>query len=98
MKPKTKTGRAKPQYTKADLKAVSDNPEWTREKFARAKPFSEVFPALHADIKRSRGRPRVESPKEAVTLRLPANTVDKFKAAGDDWRKMMVKALERAKI
>jgi uncharacterized protein (DUF4415 family) len=98
MKPTIKTNRAKPEYTKADLKAVSDNPEWTKEKFARATPFSEVFPALHADIKRSRGRPRVESPKEAVTLRLPATTVEKFKAAGDDWRTMMANALERAKV
>lgn len=54
--PKARTGRSRPGYTKADIKAVSDNPEWTKEAFARAKPFSEVFPELHASIKRSRSR------------------------------------------
>ncbi len=101
MKAKSKTSRArdaKRGYTDADLKAVSDNPEWTKGKMARAKPFGEVFPEIHAAIKRSRGRPKVENPKEAVTLRLSATTVDKFKSAGDDWRAMMAKALERAKI
>lgn len=94
----SKTSRSKRGYTKADLKAVSDNPEWTKKDFARAKPFSEVFPDLHASIKRSRGRPKVESPKEAVTLRLSPDTVEKFKAAGDNWRARMAKALERAKV
>ncbi|MGB3445356.1 MAG: BrnA antitoxin family protein [Xanthobacteraceae bacterium] len=37
-------------------------------------------------MKRSRGRPKVENPKEAVTLRLSPGTVEKFKATGDNWR------------
>ncbi|MGN6308314.1 MAG: BrnA antitoxin family protein [Xanthobacteraceae bacterium] len=94
----SKASRSKRGFTKADLEAVSDNPEWTKEDFARARPFSEVFPDLHASIKRSRGRPKVENPKEAVTLRLSPDTVEKFKAAGDDWRARMAKALERAKV
>lgn len=85
-------------YTKADLKTVSDNPEWTKEDFARARPFSEVFPDLHASIKRSRGRPKVENPKEAVTLGLSPDTIEKFKATGDGWRARMAKTLERAKV
>ena len=97
-KPKKTKKRVSLGYTKADLKAVSDNPEWTREKFARAKPFSEVFPGIHAQIKRSRGRPRMESPKEAITLRLPTTTIEKFKSAGDDWRMKMAEALQRAKV
>jgi len=95
----SKNNHSKRGYTKADLKAVSDNPEWTKEDFARAKPFNEMFPELHASIKRSRGRPKIENPKEAVTLRLSPNIVDKFKAAaGDDWRAKMAKVLERAKV
>jgi uncharacterized protein (DUF4415 family) len=35
-------------YTRADWDAVADNPEWTAEDFARAKPFAEVFPELAA--------------------------------------------------
>lgn len=94
----SKASRSKRGFTKADLEAVSDNPEWTKEDFARARPFRDVFPELHASIKRSRGRPKIENPKEAVTLRLSPDTVEKFKAAGDDWRARMVKALERAKV
>lgn len=36
----------RPSYTKADLAAVSDNPEWTAEDFKKARPFAEVFPHL----------------------------------------------------
>lgn len=75
-----------------------DNPELTDAQIAKAKPFAEAFPDLYASIKRSRGRPKVESPKEAVTLRLSPDVVEKFKAKGDDWRARMAKALERAKI
>lgn len=75
-----------------------DNPELTDAQIAKARPFKDVFPDLHASIKRSRGRPKVENPKEAVTLRLSPDTVEKFKAAGDDWRAKMAKALERAKV
>lgn len=97
--PKAKTGRSRPGYTKADIKAVSDNPEWTKEDFARAKPFSEVFPDLHAGIKRSRGRPKVDNPKAAVTLRLSPDVVEKYKAAaGDEWRTRMAATLKRAKV
>ena len=75
-----------------------DNPELTDVQIARARPFRDVFPDLHASIKRSRGRPKVENPKEAVTLRLSPDTIEKFKAIGDDWRARMAKALERAKV
>lgn len=93
----SKVDRSKRGYTKADLKTVSDNPEWTKEDFARARPFSEVFPDLHASIKRSRGRPKVENPKEAVTLRLSPDTIEKFKATGDDWRARMARRLSGRK-
>lgn len=33
-------------HTKADLDAVSDNPEWTAEVLRKARPFAEVFPHL----------------------------------------------------
>jgi uncharacterized protein (DUF4415 family) len=97
--PKAKTGRSRPGYTKADIKAVSDNPEWTKEDFARARPFGEVFPELHASIKRSRGRPKLDNPKEAVTLRLSPDVVEKYKAAaGDEWRARMATTLKKAKV
>lgn len=68
------------------------------DEIAGAKPFAEALPDLADSIKRSRGRPKVENPKEAVTLRLSPDTVERFKAAGDDWRARMAETLERAKI
>jgi hypothetical protein len=41
-------------YTREDWDAVADNPEWTAEDFARAKPFVEVFPKLAASILKGR--------------------------------------------
>jgi hypothetical protein len=37
---------SKPGYTKKDMRGVSDNPELTKADFAKARPFSEVFPDL----------------------------------------------------
>lgn len=74
----------------------ADNPELTDEQMAQAKPFAEAFPDLMASIKRARGRPKVENPKEAVTLRLDPATVERFKAGGKDWRGRMAEALDKA--
>jgi uncharacterized protein (DUF4415 family) len=74
-----------------------DNPELTSEQIANERPFAEVFPALAESIKRSRGRPKVDDPKEAITLRLPSATIERFKAAGQgNWRSLMAEALEKA--
>ncbi|MFC7396063.1 BrnA antitoxin family protein [Chelatococcus sp. GCM10030263] len=73
-------------------------PEATEEQLAQARPFAEVFPELAASIRRTRGRPRVEAPKEAVTLRLDPRTIAKFRAAGEDWRAKMAAILEKAKV
>jgi uncharacterized protein (DUF4415 family) len=85
---------AEEERIQAGIAEDPDNPEWTAEDFARAKPFAEVFPDLAASIRRARGRPRVEAPKQAVTLRLSPATVEKYKAMGRDWRALMAKRLE----
>ena len=85
-------------YTKADWDAVSDNPEWTAERVRKAKPFAEALPELMESIKRARGRPRLEAPKEAVTLRLEPSTLARFRASGKDWRARMAQVLDKAKV
>ncbi len=70
----------------------------TDEELAQARPFAEVFPELMESIRRSRGRPRSPAPKEAVTLRLDPATLERFKAAGDDWRARMAEVLDKAKV
>ena len=32
----------------------SDNPEWTEEDFARARPFTEVHPEIYAEMMRAK--------------------------------------------
>ena len=74
-----------------------DAPEATDEQLAQAKPFSEAFPAL-ADAMRKNvgGRPKLENPKVAVSLRLDQEIVARFKATGPGWQTRMNDALREA--
>lgn len=86
---------------KRHIHADPDNPELTQKELAELKPFREALPDLAAAMDREiakRGRPRLEHPKEAVTLRLDPATVAKFKATGSNWRALMGKALDKAKV
>lgn len=82
-------------YTAADMRAVSDNPEWTKEDFAKARPFDEMFPGL----RKGRG-PAKKPTKKSVTIRLDQNVVEFFKKDGDGWQgrinKALVDAVEKA--
>lgn len=70
------------------------------ERLARMRPFREVSPDLAGAIEQEiakRGRPRMENPRQAVTLRLDPDTLRRFQAKGKDWRKLMSKMLDEAK-
>ena len=85
---------AKPLYSKADMKAVSDNPEWTKDDFAKAKPFAEVFPELAKTINR-RGPQRAPT-KEAINIRLSPVVLQHFRALGPGWQTKIDDALIQA--
>lgn len=68
----------------------------TTAELARMRPLKEALPELYETIQRSRGRPRVDNPKEAVTLRLDPETLARFKATGKNWRAKMAEALDKA--
>lgn len=85
-------------YSRADWDAVSDNPEWTREDFEKARPFAEVFPDLAESIRRSRGRPKVASPRQQISLRLDPDVIEKFKATGKGWQSRINDVLKAAKL
>jgi uncharacterized protein (DUF4415 family) len=72
-----------------------DIPEMTAADFARAKPARKVAPGVVAAMKRARGRPKLDRPKEHVTLRLDAAVVDAFKAQGPGWQRRINDALTR---
>lgn len=79
------------------IAADPDNPEWTAEEIAQARPFREVFPELAAAIDRSRGRPRAERPKKQISIRLDQDVIDKFKATGRGWQARINAVLRDAK-
>lgn len=85
-------------YTKADWDEVSDNPEWTEQDFAKARPFIEVFPDLAESIRRARGRPKVDSPRQQISLRLDPDVIEKFKATGKGWQSRINDVLKAAKL
>ncbi|QQO20005.1 BrnA antitoxin family protein [Bradyrhizobium diazoefficiens] len=87
--------RKRSGYTKEDLRAVSDNPELTKADFAKAKPFSEVFPDLSASIRKGRG-PNKSPTKKLVSLRLSPEVVEHFKSTGPGWQSRIDETLRKA--
>lgn len=63
-----------------------DNPEWTEEDFAKARPLREVLPDLYARL----------VAEEEVALNLPAATIQAFAEEGEDWRERMAETLTEA--
>jgi uncharacterized protein (DUF4415 family) len=88
-------------YTREDWDSV-DSPELTDEELAQMKPAREVLPPEFfnavAELRRSRGRPPVETPKKQITLRLDQDVIEKFRGTGRGWQSRMNEALKRAKI
>lgn len=75
-----------------------DNPEWTEEDFARARPASEVLPPeIVEQLVRKRGRPpKPEGErKEAVKLRLSPEVLEHFRSGGPGWQTRIDDALKR---
>lgn len=78
-----------------------DNPEFTEEDWARARPAREVLPpALYAALTRRPGQrgPGKRPRKVPVTLRLDADVVEAFKADGEGWQTRMNDALRKARL
>lgn len=74
-----------------------DNPEWTSEDFARARPASELPEHFLAAFPRTRGAQK--SPvKQQVTLRLDRDVLEKFRATGPGWQARINAALRAAPV
>lgn len=85
-------------YTHKDWAEVSDNPEWTKASVAASVPFAKALPQLDEAIKRSRGRPALERPRQQISIRLDPDVIDKFKATGPKWQSKINEVLKRAKV
>ena len=75
-----------------------ENPEWTDEMIAEARPASEVLPPEVAALLVRRRGPQAAPTKKAVTLRLDPDVLDKFKSTGPGWQSRMNEALRQAKV
>ena len=84
-----------PNYSREDWEDVMDNPEWTREDFAKARPFAEVFPELALELKRGRGKQKAVT-KQLVSLRMDRDLVERFKADGKGWQSRINDTLRKA--
>lgn len=79
-----------PRPTAAD----DDNPEWTADDFARAKPASALPDHIRAAFPRTRG-PQKASTKVAVSIRLSPEVIEHFKAGGPGWQSRIDEALRK---
>lgn len=73
-----------------------DNPEWTDDDFALARPADEVLPAAAvAALVRNRGGRPAGSTKEQVSLRLDKDMLARWRAEGPGWQSRMNDVLRR---
>ena len=79
---------------------IGPDPEIERPRtdieLSNAKPLKVSLPALSESCRTSRGRPKVDKAKQAVTLRLDPDTLASFKEDGPDWRNRMAQTLDDA--
>jgi len=75
-----------------------DNPEWTAQDFAEARPPHEVLPPeVLAAFPRTRG-PQHAPKKEAISIRLDSDVIEKFRSTGRGWQGRINEVLKRAKV
>ncbi len=88
-----------PHYAQEDWDVVSDNPEWTRQDFAKAKPAREVLPPAFFEAleKRRQGQrgPQKTPTKALVSLRLDQDVLAHFRATGPGWQSRINAALRK---
>jgi uncharacterized protein (DUF4415 family) len=79
------------------IKSIPDdeNPEWTKEDFARARPASEVVPEIVAAYRRFRG-PQKRPTKRLISLRLDPDLIEHFRARGPGWQARINATLRKA--
>lgn len=73
-----------------------DIPEMTDADFAAAKSLRVGMPDVVEAMKRGRGRPKVQNPKQRVSLRLDPKVIAAYKATGEGWQSRINEILARA--
>ncbi|HEY1612699.1 MAG TPA: BrnA antitoxin family protein [Rhizomicrobium sp.] len=73
-----------------------DRPEMTAAHFVAGKSLKKEMPDVVEAMKRGRGRPKIEDPKERVSLRLDPKVLAAYKATGEGWQSRINDVLARA--
>lgn len=73
-----------------------DNPEWTKEDFQKALKVAPGVSLLDA-TKMLRGRPKLENPKQAVSLRLDQDVLTAYRKLGPGWQSQINSDLRKAR-
>lgn len=86
-----------PLYSQDDWDVVADTPPLTGDELARARPGPNGMPDELAAAFRSRaGRPRSETRRVPVSLRIDREILETFKATGPGWQTRMHEVLAEA--
>jgi len=75
--------------------ADNENPEWSKEDFARARAASELIPEVVAAYRRGRG-PQKRPTKKLISLRLDRDVLEHFRARGPGWQVRINSTLRKA--
>jgi uncharacterized protein (DUF4415 family) len=77
-----------------NLDDPDDAPPWSEAVFARAEiAIGDVVLRPATGTLTKRGRPKLESPKVHINLRLDSDVVDHFKKSGPGWQSRVNEAL-----
>ena len=88
--------RAKKSTKPKPPAGYDDNPPLTAARLRRMRPAAEVVPDIVAEFKRRVGRPaQGDKPKVPVSLRLPPDILEAYKATGEGWQRRMTDALAK---
>jgi len=71
-----------------------ENPEWTREDFAKARPASELPAHIRAAFPKTRG-PQKAPTKIPVSIRLSPEVLQHFKSGGPGWQGRIDEVLQK---
>lgn len=76
----------------------SENPNWSKAVFAKARPAKDVLPQIFnastsGELLKPRGRPKLETPKERINIRLSYEVLEYFKSSGQGWQTRIDAAL-----
>ena len=84
--------RVSSRAVKSDLARV-DAHVITREEYEEIPELTEEM--LARGVLKRRGRPISANPKKLITLRLPANVIERWKATGPGWQTRMAERLSK---